>query len=101
MMIADHDLVTDEARFLKKKKNLVTRIFGKGAIIGPKTRFCHFLKFGSLLLLVIPCNDSLQQFLISSGGKTHKKYFGAKIWAKRARIRPKIKFFAKFLNLVH
>ena len=50
--------------------------WAKGAKIGPKTRFfCHFLKFGSLVFLEITCNDSLQQFLTYSKGKTNEKNF--------------------------
>ena len=33
--------------------------------------FCHFLKFGSLVLPVITYNDSLQQCLTSSRNKIH------------------------------
>ena len=40
---------------------------------GPKWGFCHFLKFGLLVFLEIVCNDSLQQCLTSSSGKTYKK----------------------------
>ena len=67
--------MTDEARFLKKKKE------------------SHFLKFCSLVFLEITCNDSLQQCLTSSRGKTHEKIFWAQIWAKEAKIGPETFFF--------
>ena len=73
--MADHDILeTDRARFLKKKK-MAARIWVK---IEPDTRvfFCHFLKFCSSVFLEIAYNDSLQQCLTSSIGKTHKKKFG-------------------------
>ena len=59
--------MTDKARFLKKN--------GPN---GPKLGrvFCHFLEFGSLVFLEIAYNDSLQQFLPSSAGKTHESIFG-------------------------
>ena len=62
--------MTDEARFLKKKSD-------------PKL---GFLKFGSLVFLKIAYNDSLQECITSSRGKTHTKILGDKIWAKN---RPK------------
>ena len=64
--------MTDEGRFLKKK-NFVTRIWAKWAKIGLETRFCHFLKFGSLVFPEITYNNSLQQCLTSSRGKIHEK----------------------------
>ena len=63
--------------------------------------FCHFLKLGSLVVLEIAHNDSLQQFLSSSTGKIHEKKFGAQIWAKGTKIRPEIRFFAISSSLVH
>ena len=49
-------IVTDEARFLKKKK-----VFGaKGPESSLKLGFyCHLLKFDSLVSLAITCSDSL------------------------------------------
>ena len=37
--------------------------------------FLHFLEFGSLVFLEAVCNDSLQQSLTSSRGKTREKKF--------------------------
>ena len=37
--------------------------------------FCYFFKLGSLVFLDIAYNDSLEQCLTCSRGKTHKKYF--------------------------
>ena len=48
--------------------------------------FPHFLKLGSLVILEIAYNDSLQQCLTSSRG---------------GKIRPKIRFFVIFSSLVH
>ena len=57
-------------------KILGTKFRPEQAKIEPETTlFCHFLKFGSLVFLEIAYNDSLQQCLISSRGKTHKKKF--------------------------
>ena len=67
-------LVTNEARFLKKK--LAARIWGEWGKMEPKIRvFCHFLKIGSFVFLEIVYNDSLQQCLTSSRSKIHKKIF--------------------------
>ena len=44
--------------------------------MSPKLFFCNFLKFVSLVLLEREYNDSLQQYLTSSGGKYYKKKFG-------------------------
>ena len=62
--------------------------------------FHYFLKFESLVFLEIAYNYSLQQCIIFSRGKTHKKNFALQIWAKRAEIGPEIKFFAISINLV-
>ena len=64
--------------------------------------FLHFFEFGSLVFLEAVCNDSLQQSLTSSRGKTReKKNFGIQIWGKRAKIGPEMRFFAIFSSLVH
>ena len=71
---------------------------------GPRLVFCHFLKVGSLVFLEIPYNDSFQPCLISSTDKTckkKKKTFEAQMWAKWAKIRLEIKFFAIFSSLLH
>ena len=39
----------------------------------PKLVFCHFLKFGPLVFLKIAQDDSLEQCLATSRGKTHEK----------------------------
>ena len=54
------NLLTDEAGFWNKIKNEVSH---------------HFTEFGFFIFLKIACNDSLRQYLTSSGGKTHKKFF--------------------------
>ena len=52
------------------------QIWGKGGQNQIRNQvFCHFLKFGSLDFLDIAYNDSLQQCIISSRGKTHEKNF--------------------------
>ena len=82
----------DESRFLKKNG---------GPNLGPMDLnhaqneiFRHFLEFGSYVFLEIAYNDSLRQCLTSSRGKT--RVFGAQIWAKRAKLGPKISFFLPF-----
>ena len=42
--------------------------------------FPLFLKFGSLVFLEISHDNTLQQCLTSSKGKTHKTILGAQIW---------------------
>ena len=66
--------------------------------LGPKLVFCYFIKFASLVFCEITCGDSLQQCLTCSKSKTHKKFFGAQIWIKQAKIVPKISFFYHFLK---
>ena len=62
--------------FEEKKEKLTARLRAKWVKIGPKTSFfCHFLKFGLLVSLEIVYNDSLQHYLISSGGKIHSNIF--------------------------
>ena len=74
----------------------------KQAKIRPKNEvFRYFLEFGSLAFLEIAYNNSLQQCLTPSRGKTHEKNFGTKIWVKRTKIEPEIRFFAIFSSLVH
>ena len=73
----------------------------KGPKLGAKMVFGHFLKFGSIVFLEIAYNDSLQQCIISSRGKTHEKNFWIQIWAKQAKIGSKISFFVIFSSLVH
>ena len=65
---------------VKPTKNIFgAQIWAKWAKICPEISFfCYFLKFGSLVFLEIPYNDSLQQCLTSSGGKTHE----SKIWGQ-------------------
>ena len=60
-----------------------------------KLGFLPFSQFGSLVFLEIRYNDSLQQFLTSSRGTTHKKNFGDQIWAK---VEYKTRFFCHFLR---
>ena len=77
------------------------QIWAKEAKIGPETSyFCHFLKSGSLVFLEIAYNDSLQQFLTFSGGKTDKKNFGIKFGPKQAKIWHETRFFVIFSSLV-
>ena len=84
MMIADHDI-----KLLRNPD------------FQAQNRVCRlFLKFGSLVFLEIAYNDSFQQCLTSSRGKTHIKKLEAQIWAKLARIRSKISHFLKFVSLV-
>ena len=68
-------LETGEVRFLKKNIG--------GSSLGPMGLnqaqieiFPHLLEFGSLVFLEIVYNDSLQQFLTSSRGKSHENIWG-------------------------
>ena len=61
-------LVVDTARFLKKKIG-VPNLGQMGQIRTQNYFFCYFLKFGSLVLLDIAYNDSLQQCLTCSRGR--------------------------------
>ena len=70
--------MTDEARFLKKKK----KEKNWGLILGPTGLnqiqiefFHHFLEFGSLDFLEMAYSGSSQQCQTSSTGKTHEKKF--------------------------
>ena len=141
--------MTDESRFFLKNWGLIFCPTGQKQ--GQKEVFCYFLEFGWLDFLEITYNDSLQQFLSSSRGKTDKKIwspnFGPKsgqklgvfllftqawfisyllncigdsleqfldtsrgklhtknwdvqIWAKWAKIGPKIRFFTIFWSFV-
>ena len=69
-----------------EEKKLAAQIWAKWAKIRLKTKlFCHFLKFGSLVFLETPDNDSLQQCITSSRGKVHGKEFsGPKIGQNQA-----------------
>ena len=65
--------------------------------------FCDFLTFSSLVFVEIAYNDSLQEYLISSGGKSTKNNFWAKIWTNGAKIVQKLLnvfHFLKFCALV-
>ena len=72
------------------KKKLGAQIWVKGAKIRPETRFfCHFLKFGLLVVLKIAYIDRLQHCITSSIGKTYeKKIGGIKFGPKRSKIGP-------------
>ena len=59
--------------------------------------FCHLRKFDSLVFLEIADNDTLQQCLTSSTGKTHEKCFWDQIWAKTAQNQAQV--FCHFLKL--
>ena len=68
-------LETGEVRFLKKNIG--------GSSLGPMGLnqaqieiFPHLLEFGSLVFLEIVYNDSLQQFLTSSRGKSYENIWG-------------------------
>ena len=69
----------------------------KWAKIGPETRFFGiFSYFGSLFFLKITaCNNAYHQVEV----KPTKKFFGAQIWAKGAKISLETRFFATFSSL--
>ena len=83
--------MTVEARFLKKDFDSLN--LGSAALKQAQNGFFrHFPEFESLVFFQSTYNNSLQQCLISSRGKTHERNFGAK-------IRPEISFFCHFLKL--
>ena len=60
----------------KKKKKIGDPNLGQKAENRARNQFlCRFLKFGLLVFLEIAQDDSLEQFLTSSRGKTHKTNF--------------------------
>ena len=86
-------LVTDWARFLKKKfdsRNLGQ--IGKNQV--QNKVFSHSLKFGSLVFLDVAYNDSLQQCLTSSRGKIHEKNFWPKFLPKGPKSGSKLGFLS-------
>ena len=68
--------------------------------------FCHFLEFGSYVYLEIAYNHIFRQYFASSIDKTYEKKIAGggvgggdgQIWTKRAKIRPKIRYFCHFLK---
>ena len=58
--------------------------------------FRHLLEFGSYAFLEIAQNDSFRQCISPSRGEIHEKKFEFQIWAKQAKISPKIRLFAIF-----
>ena len=88
-----------KARFLKKR--LATRIWGQRAQIRSKMRFFVILlnldhTFSLKLHTMIACDNIW--YLVEL--KLSKKNVGAQIWVKRAKMGPKIRFFAIFSRLV-
>ena len=78
--------MTNDARFLKKKKIWRPEFGPTGPKSGLKLVFFSFSQFWlicSLYFLEIAYNDSLQQCIICSRGKTNEKNSGEQIWAKR------------------
>ena len=90
--------MTNKVTLLKKK--IRGRNFGPTDLYQTQNEvFRHFLKFGSLVFLEIKYNDSFQQCLTPCVEvKSIRKIFAAQIWAKQAKIRPKIKVFRHFLK---
>ena len=88
--------MTDEARFLE----IVGLIYGPTGLNQDQNEvFRQFLEFGSLVFLEISYNDSLQQCLTSSNGKTHeKKNWEFKFGPKEPKSDPKL-FFLSFYHV--
>ena len=61
-------------------------MWAKGTKIGTEIVFHHFLKFGYLVFLYIEQDDSLEQCLTTSRGKTNEKKLGCLI------LSPKLVF---------
>ena len=89
--------MTDKARFFKKK-NGGSNLGLMGLNQAQNKVFRHLLEFGSYAFLEIAQNDSFRQCLSSSRGEIHekKKKIEVQIWAKQAKISPKIRLFAIF-----
>ena len=86
--------MTDGARFLKKKK-IGCPNWGPTCLYQAQNEvFRHFLKFVSLVFLEIAYNDSLQQCLTSSGGKTHKKIWRPKFGPNKPKSGSKLRFLS-------
>ena len=79
--------MTDEARFLKKKKKFRgPNLSSTGLHQAENEVFRYFVGFGSLVFLEIAYRDSLQQCLTSSRGKIHEKEIrGPNLDQNRAR----------------
>ena len=63
--------MTYEARLLKKNGGPTE--FGPNGHKSGQNEIFYFFEFGSYVFLKITYDDRLQQFLTSSGGKTHEK----------------------------
>ena len=88
--------MTDKARFFNKK-NGGSNLGLMGLNQAQNKVFHHLLEFGSYAFLEIAQNDSFRQCLSSSRGEIHeKKKIEVQIWAKQAKISPKIRLFAIF-----
>ena len=73
-----------------------------GPKLSPKLNFSPLFQVWFISFSLNAHNDSLEQCLTTSTGNSHKKFGGkGQIWAKRTKIRPKIRFLAIFLSLVH
>ena len=87
-----------------EKKSLAARLWVKWVKIGPETRFfCHFIKFGSLVVLEVAFNNNWRQCLRSIRGKIFEKMFlKPKFAPKGPKSSPKLVFFhfLKFCSLV-
>ena len=81
----------DAATFLKKKKNCGSN-FGPTVLNQNQIKaFRHLLS--SLFFFETAHNDSLQQCLTSSRGKTHeRKHLGPKFVSKEPKFGPKLGF---------
>ena len=92
MMIAYH-LVTDGARFLKKKRNKIGSL-NLGPKLGPTLGvFLSFSQIWCLSFFEIACNDSLQQCLTYCRGKIYeKKFWGSKFGPKGRKSCPELGF---------
>ena len=89
---------------VKSTKKILGSKFGpKGPKSGQKLGFLPVSQVWFISCLEIAYNDSLQQCITSSRGKTHETdFWGTKFGLKLARIWPEIRFclFLKFVSLV-
>ena len=75
------------------KTNCGSKFWPNGAKVSPKLYFLAFPQIYLIRFIYIAKNDSLEQCLIASRGKTHEKELRVKILVKRGKFGAKIRSF--------
>ena len=92
-------LTTSRSKIHEKKFSI--QIWVKSVKIGSKIKFfCHFLKFGVLVIFSIGQNDSLEHFLITNRGETHTKNWEPKFGPNGPKMGPILDFLL-LSSLIH